>query len=151
MAESAFRNACVAPLKAKREHAIRSETIGSRSKERAVLTFGCAGARRASWFAVPFGAAIMLTLMTSAYAQEITTSGCVGGWRSFSCVTRWGPATDPFIRIVPQPLDEAATARAIERDRRWVDRCRPMIRHDRYGVGRYQYAAPGCEFGIIEY
>jgi Domain of unknown function (DUF6894) len=34
-----------------------------------------------------------------------------------------------------------------ERERDWIARCRPVIRQDRYGVGRYHYSAPGCEFG----
>jgi hypothetical protein len=31
-----------------------------------------------------------------------------------------------------------------------MDRCRPSVRQDRYGVPRYHYAARGCEFGVIE-
>jgi hypothetical protein len=88
---------------------------------------------------------------TAAHAQGIRAGGCVGSWNSFSCVTRWGPAGDPFVRLVPQPLDAAERDRAMQRDRRWVDRCRPVIRQDRYGVARYHYSMPGCEFGIGAY
>lgn len=87
---------------------------------------------------------------TAAQPQGLRTTGCVGSWRSFSCVTRWGRAGDPFVRLVPQPVDAAEQARAVERDRRWVSRCRPVITQDRYGVARYHYAMPGCEFGIGE-
>jgi len=58
---------------------------------------------------------------------------------------------DPFIRKVPQPRDAAERARAKDEDRRWVERCRPTIHPDRYGVPRYHYARPGCEFGVISY
>ncbi len=41
--------------------------------------------------------------------------------------------------------DEVAETR--ERERRWAARCRPLLRTDAYGVNRYVYAAPGCEYG----
>ena len=27
---------------------------------------------------------------------------------------------------------------------------RPVVHQDPYGVPRYEYAAPGCEFGVIQ-
>jgi len=87
----------------------------------------------------------------SALAQEIESGGCIESWNTFNCVTRWAPDGDPFIRSVPQPTEPAERARARERDRRWVDRCHPHITPDRYGVGRYHYAMPGCEFGVGTY
>jgi len=90
----------------------------------------------------------MSALTGSARAQELRTSGCIGGWFTFNCVTRWGEAGDPYVRDVPQPSSAADRARALERDKRWVDRCRPFISQDRYGVARYHYAQPGCEYGI---
>lgn len=77
-----------------------------------------------------------------------SSTNCIGTWRDYNCVSRWGPATDPYVRLVPQPLGEAEQARAIARDHRWLARCRPVIRHDIYGVARYLYAEPGCEFGV---
>jgi hypothetical protein len=58
----------------------------------------------------------------------------------------------PSARIIhiQRPLAETAFAQAEERDRRWIERCRPVIHRDRYGVGRYSYAARGCEFGPLE-
>ncbi len=73
--------------------------------------------------------------------------GCVGG----NCTALWGPAGDPYFRHVPRSSDPAERARARERGRRWADRCRPSIKQDRYGVPRYSYAMPGCEFGVGEY
>ncbi len=40
--------------------------------------------------------------------------------------------------------------RSRERDRKWVERCKPVMRQDAYGVSRYVYAARGCEHGRIE-
>ncbi len=87
---------------------------------------------------------------SGAQAQELNTTGCVGGRHSFVCINDWERANDPFVRHVPHRDDPAARARAIARDRRWVDRCRPVTRPDRYGVARYYYAMPGCEFGVGE-
>ena len=85
--------------------------------------------------------------MASAAAQEVQSGGCIGTFFSMNCTNRIGPAGDPYVRIVP-PLDAAAAARSAERERRWADRCHPTIVPDRYGVSRYRYAAPGCEFGV---
>ena len=43
--------------------------------------------------------------------------------------------------------ERAEQAAAAERERRWLARCRPVVQQDQFGVGRYRYAAPGCEFG----
>ncbi|HTV38721.1 MAG TPA: hypothetical protein VMF12_19995 [Xanthobacteraceae bacterium] len=121
-----------------------------------MFTFGPVGALGAPRSASFAGAALALSLLgsaapTAAHAQMIESGGCVNGWYSFNCVTRWAPAGDPFVREVPQPLDQAARALAKERDRRWVNRCKPTIEQDRYGVPRYRYAVPGCEFGVGEF
>jgi hypothetical protein len=81
----------------------------------------------------------------------VEIGGCVGGPYASNCATIWAPAGDPFIRDVPQPIDPVEQARARGRYRRWADRCRPTIKQDQYGVPRYYYALPGCEFGIGEY
>lgn len=121
-----------------------------------MLTFRSAKTRRAARPATFAGAAFALSIVLSAaatpiaaQAQEIETHGCVAGDNSYNCASRRGPIGDPFIRIVPPPADAAAQARAKERERRWVNRCRPIIAQDRYGVGRYRYARVGCGFGVI--
>lgn len=68
----------------------------------------------------------------------------------YTCTTIEGFAGDPYIRTVPERLGEAERARATEREGKWVARCRPLIKHDAYGVARYSYTAPGCEFGIVD-
>lgn len=96
--------------------------------------------------------AALVAMQTPVQAGTLVTGGCVGHWwGTYSCVTRWGPSNDPFIRTVPQPSSDAERSRALQRDHSWVSRCRPVIVQDRYGVPRYQYSAPGCEFGIGEY
>jgi hypothetical protein len=121
-----------------------------------VLTVGCVRTERAeralrrtaiAGAAVAFSVA-MSALLSPAQAQDLRIGGCIGGWFSFNCVTRWGTYGDPYVRDVPQFSSPAEAARAMERDKRWADRCRPYITQDRYGVARYHYTQPGCEFGV---
>ncbi len=120
-----------------------------------------AAAPSASWSAAHVGAAIIgaamiVTVMasiaaaTSAHAGGISDTSCVGNWTNFNCVTRWGPPVDPYVRLVPQAVGATDQAPIIARERKWLARCRPVITHDPYGVARYRYAAPGCEFGVGE-
>src|SRR5262245_26269627 len=85
----------------------------------------------------------------AAQAGGIEATSCVRTFGSFSCVTRWGPAVDPNIRYAPPPRDEREAAEVAARVRQWEARCRPIIHPDQYGVGRYWYAAPGCEHGVV--
>jgi len=95
------------------------------------------------------GVAIILSVMTwtSTYAGGVSDTNCIGTWQDFDCVTRWGPPGDPFVRLVPEP-GEQEKARMTARYRRWLARCRPVAEYDHYGVARYHYSAPGCEFGV---
>lgn len=120
-----------------------------------MLTSRFAAARCTSWSAAHVGAAIILSVMTFAPAYggdttDLSDTSCVGSWKGFNCVTRSGPTGDPYVRLVPEPLGEAEKARLAVRDRKWLARCHPVIEHDRYGVARYRYSAPGCEFGVGE-
>jgi hypothetical protein len=126
-----------------------------------VSTLGFARALRAKRPTVSAAAACALPLLasiaiaaavpTSAQAQEVETGGCVFGGGAISCASHWAPYSDPYIRTVPPPADAQAHTLSRERERRWVQYCRPVIRQDRYGVPRYYYAQPGCEFGLGEY
>jgi hypothetical protein len=129
----------------------RQSEVGTRIRERAVLTKVCTKLTSATWLAASV-AAVTVSVMTSmpAHAQGVIVGGCAGRWGAFSCVTRWGIAEDPYVRSVPQPLSEAEQARAMARDHKWLNRCKPSVAEDRYGVSRYIYAAPGCEFGVGE-
>jgi hypothetical protein len=48
-----------------------------------------------------------LTALMPASAQDqraaggVSNTSCVGGFTTFNCVTRWGPAGDPYVRVVP--------------------------------------------------
>jgi hypothetical protein len=121
-----------------------------------VLTFSCAKTISALRPIARIGAAAAISVMTlavthAAQATTISTGGCIGGWTTYSCVTRYGEAGDPFVRTVPPPRDDAERTHAAERERRWLNRCHPAITQDRYGVARYHYSSPGCEFGVGEY
>ena len=104
----------------------------------------------ASRAAASVSAAIALSLITlaSANAGTVIDLSCVGPAKSFNCAAQWGTAGDPYVRQVPEVLGEAEQARLAARDHKWLARCRPVIERDRYGVARYYYAAPGCEFGV---
>ena len=121
-----------------------------------MLTFTCVGVLHASRLRVLAGAMLALPLITfasmhPARAEGVRLDGCAASRNADGCATIWAPLGDPYIRKVPQPRNEAERARAGEEDRRWVARCRPTLRQDRYGVPRYQYARPGCEFGVGEF
>ncbi len=104
----------------------------------------------ASWSLAHIGAAIILSVitLTSAHAGSVIDLSCVGGARSFNCVAQIATAGDPYIRVVPEALGEVQKAQATARDRKWVARCHPVAERDTYGVARYHYSAPGCEFGL---
>ena len=68
-------------------------------------------------------------------------STCAGG----TCI--WGSLTNSHIRQVPQPLSDEDVKAQQEHDKKWVAECEPKPVRDRYGVMRFTYNAPGCEFG----
>lgn len=120
-----------------------------------MLTVNCVRLAAASRHAARFCGATTLAVMTltgiwSAHADGMAQGGCVGGTGALNCVVRWGEAGDPYVRIVPPPANDVERTRSAERDRKWQQRCQPTIKQDRYGVARYRYSAPGCEFGVIE-
>lgn len=118
-----------------------------------MLTSRYAAAPSNSRSAARNSAALVLALTASiaaaaAQAGEISSTSCIGEWWSFNCVTQWRQGIDPYVRIVPEALDAAERARIIAADRKWFSRCRPVKTTDMYGVARYRYAAPGCEYGV---
>jgi hypothetical protein len=114
-----------------------------------VLTNRRAEAPSRSTVSVGVALILSLTTLTPAYAGSVTSSNCVGWWLgSFNCVRQSWEAGDPYIRVVPEPLGEAEKSQITARDHQWLARCHPVIQRDRYGVPRYHYSAPGCEFGV---
>lgn len=107
-------------------------------------------------------AAIALLHASSAQAGSVYSTSCSGGfgysygggsgssYGSGGCVSIKRELVNPYVIEVPQPRTEKEIADAAERDRLWQARCRPVIRQDHYGVRRYHYAAPGCEYGKYE-
>lgn len=93
-------------------------------------------------------AVLSVITLTPAGAGGVGVLSCVGGARSFNCAGQWGIAGDPYVRGVPEVLGEAGKAQAAARDRKWQTHCRPVVERDYFGVARYQYAAPGCEYGV---
>ena len=97
---------------------------------------------------------IVVTVATPraiALEDGVETNNCFDTRNMESCVTVFrGGRLSPHVIAVPQPTSEAERTAAEARDRRWVTRCRPTIRQDRYGMPRYSYAVSGCEYGILD-
>lgn len=66
----------------------------------------------------------------------------------WTCTLRWDDGDRGFPKVIYVPYQDRREAADWEKT--WLARCRPVIRRDRYGIGRYIYAAPGCEFGKSE-
>jgi hypothetical protein len=116
-----------------------------------VLTNRPSKTSSASWLSALIAVAIILSLVTlmPAHAGTVVDLNCVGPIMSPNCVGQWAPgAGDPYVRTVPDAVGEEEKAEVNERDRKWLAHCRPLIMRDGYGVARYRYAAPDCEFGF---
>jgi hypothetical protein len=86
-----------------------------------------------------------------AQADDRWSETCVASWGVYSCVDQWGsPGGIAKVIPVPGPRDDQEANAYAERERHWAARCRPTSHVDRYGVRRFHYAAPGCEFGRHE-
>jgi hypothetical protein len=77
-------------------------------------------------------------------------SGSSHGYRDGGCVEIRRELSNPYVIHVPAPQAERDVAEAAEHERLWRARCRPVIRQDAYGMRRYHYAAPGCDYGKYE-
>jgi hypothetical protein len=86
-----------------------------------------------------------------AAAQRVTDTvvgSCIFSGGAVHCAKqyRYGDRGNNGIQSLKEP-DQQDMAESREREARWAARCKPQLRHDRYGVNRYVYAAPGCEYG----
>jgi hypothetical protein len=102
--------------------------------------------------------AIALLHASPAQAGSVYSTSCSysyargwgGGYGAGGCVEIERELVNPYVIEVPQPRTEKEIADAAERQRLWLARCRPVIRQDHYGVRRYHYAVPDCEYGKYE-
>jgi hypothetical protein len=107
-------------------------------------------------FSWPTMTALAAVLASGQPVQADNPSGSFIGSCVYShgyeiCSERWGDIKSGLPRIIEVPAPQGERASEAEaRERKWLARCRPVIRQDRYGVGRYAYARPGCEFGKSE-
>ena len=76
-------------------------------------------------------------------------SGSSHGYSNGGCVEIRRELGNPYVIHVPPPTDRDV-AETAEHERLWRARCRPVIRQDAYGMRRYHYAAPGCDYGKYE-
>jgi hypothetical protein len=76
--------------------------------------------------------------------------GSSSGYSNGGCVEIRRELTNPYVIQVPQPQGDREVADTAAHERQWRDRCHPVLRVDAYGVQRYHYAAPGCEYGRYE-
>jgi len=100
--------------------------------------------------ALEVGSLILAWSAFAGSASGVRNTVCVGAYTSAACSTNWRYRDDFEVTPSRLKVDEQEEARAQERDRKWMARCRPIQRQDELGVTRYYYAAPGCEYGRIE-
>ncbi len=90
---------------------------------------------------------------TSSGSGSGSTSGYGGGantsYGADTCIEVRHELTNPYV-IQVAPQTEADYRAAAEHDRLWTAHCKPVVKQDRYGVDRYVYAAPGCDYGRYE-
>ena len=99
--------------------------------------------------------ALLVLSMMSAPARSqpagVSTYNCYGTRNMTSCVETYRKgAFNPHVISIPGPQSDEERKATEARDRRWAERCRPMVRQDRYGVPRYSYGSPGCEYGRLD-
>jgi hypothetical protein len=98
-----------------------------------------------------FALAMIASSLPPAKADWSISGSCVGGWGMGNCVVHQRSfPRDPHVRHVRGFETEEEAEHSAKRDRKWVRFCKPVALTDRYGVARYSYAQPGCEFGRSE-
>lgn len=85
----------------------------------------------------------------AAAPPEVEVFTCFDSRFGEACVVRPG-RVNPHVIHVPQPTSEEERVAAAQRDKAWMARCRPTVQQDRYGMPRYVYAAPDCEYGRLD-
>jgi hypothetical protein len=97
------------------------------------------------------GAAALVAAMLPAHAAVLALPTSNSGWSACGYgVCQWGEGSVPiFPRIiqVPQPTSPAEIDARDQRIKLWEVECDVKYVRDRYGVMRYIYSTPGCEYG----
>jgi hypothetical protein len=104
-----------------------------------------------AWIALEIAGLVVAWSAWAGSANGARNTVCLGGRGSFACSTNWRYRDD--FDGVPGKLkaaDPDEETRARERERKWTERCHPVLRQDALGVSRYFYAAAGCEHGRVE-
>jgi hypothetical protein len=95
-------------------------------------------------------AALATFSIVPAQADGVISSTCAGGFGGGACVMTFRRGLgNPHIIRVPERSEQEQAA-VDERDRLWRTHCNPVVRYDPFGVGRYTYAARGCEYGRFD-
>lgn len=98
-----------------------------------------------------FALAMTASSLSPANADWSVSRSCVGAWGMGTCTTQQRDfVRDPHVRPVRGFETEEEAEHSVKRDRKWARFCKPVALTDRYGVTRYSYAQPGCEFGRSE-
>ena len=91
---------------------------------------------------------IAIVACAPARADGVRNTSCVHITGAFTCTTYWRHGVSS--QYLPWRIDVRETAASVERERKWLARCRPVATEDSLGISRYRYAAKGCEFGKVE-
>ena len=96
-------------------------------------------------------ALVAALLVRPAHAGVLALPGSNSGWSVCNGygVCQWGEGALPNAHIihVPQPTSQADIEAQEKRIKQWEAECDVKYVRDRYGVMRYTYNAPGCEYG----
>jgi hypothetical protein len=100
---------------------------------------------------IAVAALVAAILVKPAHAEVLALPGSNSGWSVCSGeLCQWGEGSlpgGPHIIQVPQPTSEADIAARDESVKKWETECGVKLVRDQYGVMRYTYSKPGCEYG----
>jgi len=126
-------------------------TPAATSKRKAGIASMLTTVFRRSAAAGLFALALVASSHSIAKADWTITDSCVGGWGMRNCVINQRDfPRDPHVRPVRGFESDQDAKESVARHHKWLTFCKPVVITDRYGVSRYTYAQPGCEFGRSE-
>lgn len=87
---------------------------------------------------------------SAARMADTIIDSCIFSGGISQCIQQHRHSGGGMARIIPVRNVGEPSRADTERDRKWAERCQPQLRRDAYGMGRYVYAARGCEYGRAE-